>query len=144
MAAYSGRDPATVPALVKLAETLAAPVIEGRVRMNFPSDHPLHLGYAVAPYLKKADAILIVDFDVPYIPAADKPVPGTRVIHIDTDPIKEGIPMWSFPGDLFIRADSATAIPALTAELRRIQIAQGHVGRRHQVAAAIEPDAQVA
>ena len=42
----AGRDPDAVPALVKLAETLGAPVFgtPGRNYMNFPSDHPLLRG----------------------------------------------------------------------------------------------------
>ncbi len=41
----AGRDPAAVPALVRLAELLAIPVRDGPPwtdRLNFPFDHPLH------------------------------------------------------------------------------------------------------
>ena len=40
----TGRDPVAVPALVKLAETLGAPVFQdsGHNYMNFPGNHPLH------------------------------------------------------------------------------------------------------
>ena len=116
---YSGRNPEAVPALVELAELIAAPVIDGRTRVNFPTDHPLYMGSAVGPYLQRADVVLVTDTDVPYMPGTDKVTPGTRFVHIDIDPIKQDIPIWSFPMDLSIQADSAKAIPALTQALRR-------------------------
>ncbi|MGH7853237.1 MAG: thiamine pyrophosphate-binding protein, partial [Candidatus Binatia bacterium] len=36
-----GRSPKTVPALIQLAELLAAPVVDKGGRFNFPSNHPL-------------------------------------------------------------------------------------------------------
>ena len=36
LVAYAGRNPEAVAALVRLAETLAAPVVESRQRVNFP------------------------------------------------------------------------------------------------------------
>ena len=44
-------------------------------------------------YVQEADAILIVDQDVPYIPAQRKPRPEARIIQIDINPIKESIPL---------------------------------------------------
>src|SRR5690606_25347986 len=43
MADFMGRDPKTVPVLVQLAETLAAPVVDLGNRFNFPNTHPLDL-----------------------------------------------------------------------------------------------------
>ena len=40
----AGRYPQNVHAMVRLAETLCAPVLTGQVWMNFPTDHPLCLG----------------------------------------------------------------------------------------------------
>ncbi|MEK7849133.1 MAG: thiamine pyrophosphate-requiring protein, partial [Chloroflexota bacterium] len=117
---YVGRHPEAVPALVELAEVLAAPVIDGRNRANFPPQHPLHLGYEPQPYLGQADAILLLDCDVPYVRSATlRPSPRARTIHIDIDPVKQDIPIWGFPVDLSIHADCRKAILALTAALRR-------------------------
>jgi acetolactate synthase-1/2/3 large subunit len=52
LTAYAGRDPHAVGGLVRLAETIGAPVIELRQRLNFPSTHPLHLGFYAMPYLE--------------------------------------------------------------------------------------------
>lgn len=113
LVAFAGRHPEAVPPLVSLAELMAVPVIEVRHRMNFPTSHPLHMGQNPMPYLASADVILIIDHDVPYIPLLGRPSPDAKVIHIDIDPLKQGMPLWNFPVDVSVTADSAKAIPAL-------------------------------
>ncbi|MBI2919070.1 MAG: thiamine pyrophosphate-requiring protein [Chloroflexi bacterium] len=116
---YLGRHPEAVTALVELAELLVAPVIDGRTRANFPTQHPLHLGYEPQPYLDEADVVLLLDCDVPYVrSAAVHPSPRARTIHIDIDAVKQDMPIWGFPVDLSVQADCRKAIPALTAALR--------------------------
>jgi acetolactate synthase I/II/III large subunit len=129
--ANSGRTEAGYNGLVRLAESLSLPVIEWRARANFPSDHPLHQGFDIAPLLEDADLILAVDHDFPYIPTQVQPRPGTRMIQIDVDPIKEQVPLWSFPVDLPIRADSSLALESL-AQLVGERIPEQ---RRHEIAA---------
>ena len=119
LVAYAGRNPKAVAALVHLAETLAVPVVESRHRVNFPSGHPLHLGFTSARYLQQADCVLIVDHDVPWVPAQGQPAPQCRVIHVDIDPLKRDIPIWGFPVDLSIQADSSKACTALAEEVAR-------------------------
>ncbi|MEE8442166.1 MAG: thiamine pyrophosphate-requiring protein [Dehalococcoidia bacterium] len=147
----AGRHPQIVPHLVELAEMLGAPVSAEPVRLSFPSTHPLSAGRAADTYLKEADAILLVDCDIPYIPVNAKPRPDARIISIDQDPVKNSIPMWVFPADYLIQADSSKAIPALVfevrsrmtadqsraAEARRASIGEAHVkarGEREQIA----------
>ena len=119
LVAYAGRNPKAVAALVQLAETLAVPVVESRHRVNFPSGHPLHLGFTTARYLQQADCVLIVDHDVPWIPAQGQPASNCRIIQIDIDPLKRDIPIWGFPVDLAIQADSSIACAALAEEVER-------------------------
>jgi acetolactate synthase-1/2/3 large subunit len=113
LAAYAGRNPETVAALVTLAETLGAPVVEWRHRVNFPSSHPLHLGFCSFPYVTEADCILVLDHDVPWVPAQGQPSAGCRVIQMDIDPLKRGMPFWGFAVDLSIEANSQQALPVL-------------------------------
>src|SRR5262249_42031503 len=113
LTAYSGRNPQAVAALVRLAETLGAPVVESRHRLNFPSNHPLHFGFSHSGLLEQADCILIIDSDVPWVPVLGEPAPGCRIIQIDIDPLKIDIPIWGFPVDLAIHADSAPAMVEL-------------------------------
>ena len=110
---YSGRHQSTVEAMVRLAEAIGAPVVSDRVHMNMPANHPMYAGQSPQPYIQDADVILIIDQDVPYIPVHGKPRPDAKIIQIDIDPVKESIPLWVFPTDEMIHADSSKAVPAL-------------------------------
>src|SRR2546428_3348763 len=58
----AGRDPRAVPALVKLAETLGAPVIDQfHTPMNFLQNHRLHAGFEAPRYLDDADCTVTVE-----------------------------------------------------------------------------------
>ena len=116
LTAYAGRHPHAVAGLVRLAETIGAPVIELRQRLNFPSTHPLHLGFCAMPYLERADCVLVIDHDVPWVPAQGAPPPGSRVIQIDIDPHKRDMPNWRLPVDLVIQADAGAAVQAIADE----------------------------
>ncbi len=119
MTRNSGRHQQSVASLVELAEALGTRVVTSSERMNFPTTHPLCSGENAIPYLKEADAILVIDFDVPYTPPQCRPAPDARIIHIDIDPLKPAIPMWAFPADILIGADSSKAIPALSDLVRQ-------------------------
>ena len=106
----TGRTRRGFDALVRLAELLALPVVERRERTNFPSSHPLHQGYQPGPYVAAADVILVLDQDVPYIPTQVVPKASATIVQIDVDPVKERIPLWSFPVTMPIRADSSRAL----------------------------------
>lgn len=111
---YLGRDPAAVPELVALAERLALPVVEqSAYHLNFPRTHPLHLGPRVAPYLPQADLVLVVDHDVPWLPAVVNPAPQAKVIHLDIDPVKTGMQLVDIPADLRLQGTSALALRRL-------------------------------
>jgi acetolactate synthase I/II/III large subunit len=117
---YLGRDPAAVPELVRLCELAAAGVIESvPTRVNFPADHPLHLGYQwnnpqQNPLLAEADVILVLGSDVPWIPAHNRPDRSARVFVIDVDPLKAELPLWHVPASRYALADLATALRQLT------------------------------
>jgi len=106
----TGRTRRGFEALIRLAELLALPVVERRERTNFPSSHPLHQGYQPAPFVAAADVIVVLDQDVPYIPTQVLPKADAFVAQIDVDPVKERIPLWSFPVTMPIRAESSRAL----------------------------------
>jgi acetolactate synthase-1/2/3 large subunit len=110
-----GRDPEAVEALVRLSEALAIPVVEfNPTHLNFPTSHPHHLGFDPAPFLGRADAILVLESDVPWFPSRMRVNPHARVIHVGGDPIFARYPIRTFPLDLVIRGDAATALEAVT------------------------------
>src|SRR3954470_18672793 len=95
--ADAGRDRAAVPALAAFAERFAIPVVEHRQRhLNLPADHPSHLGYNPGALLDEADAILVLECDVPWIPSRKKPRPDCPVVHIGTDPLFARYPIRGF------------------------------------------------
>jgi acetolactate synthase I/II/III large subunit len=141
---YLGRNPAAVPALVHLAETLALPVLESAAFcVNFPGDHPLHCGYQFTtgeqnPLLARADVILVVDSDVPWIPASNKPSPDAAIYALDIDPLKSHMSMWHIPARRFATADSKVALEQIARLVRDENLAEPGVveTRRAEIAAA--------
>lgn len=113
-----GRNPQAVGHLVTLAERFAIPVVVfGQRYMCFPTNHPMHLGFSPDAFLDKADAIMVIDSDVPWFPANKNPAADSKVIHLGIDPFYSNYPIRSFPCDLALRADSVAAIPMLTEAL---------------------------
>ncbi len=109
-----GRDPAAVPVLVRLAETLGAPVFDQfHTYVNFPQDHALHGGFEAAPHLAEADLILVIESDVPWFPQMSRPKPETRVVHLGVDPLFSRYPVRGFPADLALAGTPRLALAAL-------------------------------
>jgi acetolactate synthase I/II/III large subunit len=112
--ASAGRDPAAVAALADFAERFAIPVVQHRPRhLCLPADHPCHLGYDAGPWLDAADAILVLECDVPWIPSLKAPRPECKVIHLGVDPLFSRYPIRGFPCDLAVTGMAAAALPEL-------------------------------
>jgi len=128
----AGRDPLAVPALVKLAEALGAPVIDQfHTHMNFPQDHPLHAGFDAAPYFDDADCIVAVESDVLWFPALKAPRPETKIVQIAVDPLFARYPIRGFPADAALSGTVSLNLTALAEAVR--QRADGRaVGERTQ------------
>jgi len=135
--ASAGRDPAAVAALGEFAERFALPVVEHRPRhLSLPADHPCHLGYDAGPYLDRADAILVLECDVPWIPSLKAPQHDCKVVHIGVDPLFSRYPIRGFPCDLAVTGAAAAALPELSAALDR-HVSQTAIGERRRRAAAV-------
>ncbi len=138
---YLGRDPSAVPSLVALAELLAIPVVEAMAyHVNFPHDNPLHGGYqyhsvSQNPLLAEADVVLVIDSDVPWIPAVNRPADGAAIYHVDVDPLKQGIQLWHVPARLSAAANSKVAVEQITGFVRDHGLADNAaVGERRAAA----------
>jgi acetolactate synthase I/II/III large subunit len=121
-----------VKSLVELAESFAIPVVSpAGMYMNFPSNHPLHLGYTSEPLVREADVILVIDADVPWFPAIAKPKETATVIQMGIDPFFSRYPVRGYPCDIPIVANPSVAIPLLTQELGRSKAkAERAIGER--------------
>jgi len=127
-----GRDPAAVPVLVRLAETLGAPVFDQfHTYVNFPQDHALHGGFEAAPHLAEADAILVIESDVPWFPQMNRPKPETRVIHLGVDPLFSRYPVRGFPADLALAGTPRLALASLADAVAR-RVDKAAVAERRQ------------
>jgi acetolactate synthase-1/2/3 large subunit len=136
----AGIDPRAVAGLVDLAEAGAIGVVEADpVYLNFPHRHDLHLGYnqsgTTNPSLAEADAILVIEADVPWYPALQKPAADASIIHLGVDPFFSRYPMRSYPCDVPIAATPAAALPLLTNAVRRQVDRHAAAQRAERVAA---------
>ena len=133
--ASAGRDPAAVEALADFAQRFAIPVVQHRPRhLCLPADHPSHLGYDAAPLLDSADAILVLECDVPWVPSLKAPRPECKVIHLGVDPLFSRYPIRGFPCDLAITGAPAGALPELGAAVDRHVIGSKVSERRQRLA----------
>jgi acetolactate synthase I/II/III large subunit len=131
--ASAGRDPAAVSVLGDFAARFAIPVVEHRQRhLSLSSEHPCHLGYDPAPFVKEADAILVLEMDVPWVPSRVSPPADCRVIHLGVDPLCARYPIRGFPCDVAIAGAARLALPKLGAAMKA---SEGAIAERRQVLA---------
>jgi acetolactate synthase I/II/III large subunit len=135
--ATAGRRPVDVPVLAALCERHGIGVVETHARyLGLPAGHPMHLGTALRPHFGRADLILVLEADVPWMPATDGgPPAATTVVHAGVDPLFARYPVRGYRSDLTITASVSALLPALAAALDRAPGA-ATAGRRDRVAAA--------
>ncbi|MBV8789056.1 MAG: thiamine pyrophosphate-requiring protein, partial [Mycobacterium sp.] len=117
--ARTAADPAAAAVLGRIAELLGAPVIDQGDRANLPLGHPLHVVGDAAP-LESADTVLVLDSEVPWVPSQLAPPADARVVQIDGDPVKPSMPLWSYPVELALTADTRVALVLLEQTLLRL------------------------
>ncbi|HTQ98331.1 MAG TPA: thiamine pyrophosphate-requiring protein, partial [Candidatus Acidoferrum sp.] len=113
----SGRDPANVARIARIAETfgigVAMPGEPGARELNIPTTHPMFLGIHPAEAIAKADAVLVIDCEVPWWPSKVSPLPHARLIHVAPDPLFNRYPVRGFQMDLAITGSSSQALDML-------------------------------
>ncbi|KIW32595.1 uncharacterized protein PV07_04125 [Cladophialophora immunda] len=120
---YTGRNEKAPSELVKLADAIPGlRVLDTSMGdMCFPANHPGWLSgkYSSHPSIPKADCILVLDCDVPYVPVKCRPSSAAKVYHIDIDPLKKSMAMYHIDAVGLWQADSYTAIKQINAHLSR-------------------------
>ena len=118
----SGRNPATVPALVRFCELMGLPVAQSAKRSYqcFPFTHPLYQG---SVSLTDADVVLVLDVDIPWMIGPNAPSDDAFVAMVDVEPSKRRIPIMEFTADLRLTADTLLTLEALESEVRAISSA---------------------
>ncbi|HET7366567.1 MAG TPA: thiamine pyrophosphate-binding protein [Burkholderiales bacterium] len=113
-----GRNLGAVDELVRLAEALGAPVLDGwhADYVNFPKDHALYAGVAVEPLpdlLKQADFILLAEAVAGWHPPSA--LRATKVAALGEDPLHSHLPYWGFRADYVVPGDPELSLRQLTA-----------------------------
>ena len=108
-----GRHVGSVQHLARLAEALGAPVIDIRNNVNLPPGHPLNAGRDAHDLLERADAILLLDVDVPCVPGMGPFPKRAWLLQIDMDCVKADWPGWNYPVEVAITGDTELALPQL-------------------------------
>jgi acetolactate synthase I/II/III large subunit len=119
-----GRTAAGFEATRRLAEQGSLAVV-GRLEggpVNLPTGHPMNVSdpAAASAAISAADVILLAESDVPWLPDTMDIRPDARIFHVDPDPAKASMPLWSYPADVAVQADGAATLAAVAAELSRL------------------------
>ena len=118
---YLGRQTESVKRLVELADQIGIAVCEVNPQyVNFPGDHPMHIGYRRNTLIDEADLIWMLDVDVPWIMSKVQPASATRIFHLDIDTLKASMGFWHFPAEQSWQADSLTVLNQLVEMPRHI------------------------
>jgi acetolactate synthase-1/2/3 large subunit len=129
----SGRDPEAFKALVELADLLAVPVIGGRSATfaNFPTDHPLYLGYGNYSALAEADLVLMLSARAPWYPPHRRPTKGT-IVSINENPIRDHMAYQNLHADAYLEGDVAASLKLLAKAVQSAPIDAKAVAERRQ------------
>ena len=143
---YLGRNPDAVAELMRFCDALGVGILESVPNaMNVPHDSPLYLGNQwnephQNPCLAAADAILVLDCDVPWIPTVNRPSREAEIVHIDVDPLKAQMPLWYIGARHSFAADAATALRQLNEAVGELALDDTRVAERRAHYAAISEE----
>ena len=143
IADFLGRSEASTSGLVRLAESLAIPVITGGDLYNFPTHHPLNATDSKNDLLSEADVVVALDvYDLQQILTRqdwatrtneDILKPDAKLVDISLRQLM--VKSWAddhgalYPTEIQLAADTSLAIPALADIVeRRLEDGAGNTG----------------
>jgi len=109
----SGRNTDCMAPLVEMCELLGLAVVESAQMafLCFPSTHPLYQDQSA---LDGADAVLVLDCEVPWLPGHNAPAADAYVADVTFDPIKTRTPIYEFLANRRLAADPLLTVQAIT------------------------------
>lgn len=111
---WAGRNHGVMPVLSDLAERYAIPVVEFSNRyVAISRRHPMYAGGNPNPFVKEADAILVIDCAVPWLPANVTHGEDCTVIHMAPDPMYSMFPVRGFRSDIALACGTHLGLAAL-------------------------------
>lgn len=112
--ADAGRSERGFAAVDAFARAHGVPVVQYRPRFaSLPTGSPMHAGYDPKALLARADLVLVVDCDVPWLPDSMSPAGGARIVQLGRDPLHARYPMRGFGSHLTLQADAAATLELL-------------------------------
>lgn len=114
---FTGRHQESVHELVQMADQIRGLRVydAGSTELSFPFSHRASVSPTTgsAKALETADAILVLDCDVPWIPTQHQPRPDARIFHVDIDPLKAQMSLFYIPATFRYRAESLSTLRQL-------------------------------
>lgn len=87
------------------------------VRNVLASDHPCLMGYDATEELARADLVLVIDCDIPWIELNQSPHPDARIVHLGSDPIFARMPFRDYPSDMNVAGSACQVLRSLRRQL---------------------------
>jgi acetolactate synthase-1/2/3 large subunit len=120
----AGRDAENVGLLVELASLTGCRVNYALGDyVNFPTTNP----FSSPADLSKADFILVIEADVPWIPARHKVREEAYKVVVGTDPLRINYNLWGFRFNVAVTSKASTFLKMLVEELRNIRAVNADV-----------------
>ncbi len=136
-----GRTAEEFEALGRFTDTFAIPLTQRKPRfMAISTDHPMHRGYAPDDFIGEADAILVIECDVPWVPGKVQPGADCKVVHIGVDPIFATYPLRGFRSDAALTGGVPATLALLETALESYATSHAQVisERRERIVAERE------
>lgn len=141
LTSHLGRNAHAVSTLTVLSTLLAIPVCcTCPSTVNIPFSQPTFSGVTYlqpgghTEHLAGADVILVIESDLPWIPANDKPDPKTRVFILDSgDPLKLNTGFWHIDAEMICQADAEVALGQIVESIRTMNVQRNSAGRSQEV-----------
>ncbi len=126
--------PRSVSSLGDFADRFALPVVEHwSPCLGLSTEHPMHAGFDPGGLLPEADAVLVLDAPVPWIPARHQLSDDCGVIQVAPDPSYSHLPLRGHRASVAITSDVEAAVQALGSVLEsRLDVAGNALERRRQ------------
>ena len=136
MVSSCGADTQTVPVLDALLRTYGIAVTESMGHfVNVPFTHPHHLGHDATAVISRADVVITLESDVPWIPGRAEPPAEAFIAQVGVDPLFKDLPLRSFQSTVTLVSRALPFLNALRAELERIAAADTAAERIAKISA---------
>lgn len=122
----------------ELVEQWGIPVVQyWAIQLALGTDHPMFAGMAPAPWLREADAVVVIDCLAPWSPDIHTLPDDCKVVQIGQNPLYSRFPGRNFAADLSLCGETGDVIMMLADALDRryADHAESCAARREKVAA---------